>query len=101
MDVEEPAARRIRVKVFTTDRLVTGYLHVPVTGYRTRVSDLMNQEGIEFLPITDATLYAADSSEALSTSRCIILNKHLIHLLVPDDELEGGGVAPPSAGGAA
>lgn len=49
----------------------------------------MNHEGFEFLPITDATLYSADGSEALSREPCVILNKHLVHVVIPEDGEEG------------
>lgn len=83
MATEEPATQPVAVKIYTNNNLVTGYVHVLSVGYRRRVSDLLNQEGVEFLPVTDARLYSLDGGVPLATEECVILNKHIIHSVIP------------------
>ncbi|MGH9195724.1 MAG: DUF6812 domain-containing protein, partial [Acidimicrobiia bacterium] len=83
MATEEQATRPVAVKIYTNNNLVTGYVHVHSVGYRRRVSDLLNQEGLEFLPVTEARLYSHDGAVPLATEECVILNKHIIHSVIP------------------
>lgn len=78
--------RPVEVRIFTSNNLMTGYVHVPSSGYRARVSDLMNQEGFEFLAVTDVKLYSQDGTMQLASESCVILNKRIVHSVIPVDE---------------
>lgn len=78
--------RPVEVRIFTANNLMTGYVHVPSSGYRARVSDLMNQEGFEFLAVTDVKLYSQDGTVQLASEDCVILNKRIVHSVIPIDE---------------
>jgi hypothetical protein len=51
-----------RVVLETSTRRIVGDLTLPVEGYRTRVSDLLNRRDLAFLAVTDATLEELDDS---------------------------------------
>jgi hypothetical protein len=75
----------VHVRIQTANNVVVGFVHVPTTGYRRRVSDLLNQEGFDFLPVTQARVYSLDGSETLGTEECLIVNKRIIQTLVPQE----------------
>jgi hypothetical protein len=83
---EPEPTRQVAVKVFTTNNMVTGFLHIPTTGYRTRVSDFLNQDGTVFVPITNARLYGLDGVTELGAEECVILNKQIIQAVIPIGE---------------
>lgn len=76
----------VEVRIFTANNLMTGFVHVPSSGYRARVSDLMNQEGLEFLAVTDVKLYSQDGTMQLASEACVIVNKRIVHSVIPVDE---------------
>lgn len=80
--------RQVEVKIFTSNNMVTGYVHLPTGGYRTRVSDYLNQDAVVFVPVTAARLYALDGSAELGAEDCVILNKNIIQAVVPIGENE-------------
>lgn len=86
---EPDPTRQVAVKVFTSNNMVTGFIHLPAAGYRTRVSDYLNQDGTVFVPVTGARLYALDGVTELGAEECVILNKQIIQAVVPIGEDEG------------
>lgn len=91
------ATRAVQVKIYTVQNVVTGYVHIPASGYRGRVSDLLNQEGFDFLPVTEAQLFSHDGTVALAREECVIINKRIIHSVIPYGE--DYGEPPTGAGG--
>lgn len=87
--IEREPTRQVAVKIFTANNMVTGYLHLPASGYRTRVSDLLNLDGFVFVPVTEAKLYGLDGSTELGAEDCVIINKNIIQAVVPIGEDEG------------
>lgn len=81
-----PATRPVAVRIFTANNLITGYVHIPASGYRGRVSDMLNQEGFEFLAVTEVKLYSQDGTIPIASEECVILNKRIIHSVIPADE---------------
>lgn len=77
---------QVAVKIFTTNNMVTGFVHLPASGYRTRVSDFLNQDGNVFVPVTEARLYGLDGTTELGTEECVILNKQIIQAVIPIGE---------------
>ncbi|MGH2811707.1 MAG: DUF6812 domain-containing protein [Actinomycetota bacterium] len=78
--------RPVPVKIFTSNNLITGFVHVPSSGYRGRVSDLLNQEDFEFLAVTEARLYSHDGTVKLAEEACVIINKRIIQTVIPEGE---------------
>lgn len=60
---------KIRVSIETRSWTIVGTVHAPVSAYRSRLSDLLNQKETTFLSITDAAVYPRDdlSEPAYST----------------------------------
>jgi hypothetical protein len=56
-------SRRVRV-VLETDRYrIVGYLTLPVEGFRGRLSDHLNREGLHFIALTDAIVSGRNGSQ--------------------------------------
>lgn len=91
MAIEEEPTRQVSVKIFTNNNIVTGFVHVPTTGYRSRVSDLLNQDGFVFLPVTEARLHSLDGSSELGSEDCVIINKNIIQAVIPAGGDDDGG----------
>jgi hypothetical protein len=57
------STRRERV-VLETDRYrIVGYVTLPLEGIHSRLSDLLNREGIQFIAVVDATVTDRDGRE--------------------------------------
>jgi|SRR5215207_1824332 len=50
--------RRLRVRLETERHLIVGTLQLPSEGYRSRLTDFLNSHDSDFLPVTDARLFA-------------------------------------------
>lgn len=74
----------VRVNVYTAEYLISGLVHTKPGGYRDRVSDILNDPGIRFLVITDATFRALDEPDA-PARRCdtLLVNLDAIKMLIP------------------
>jgi hypothetical protein len=55
---------RERVVLETSKYRIVGEVTLPVEGYRSRLSDLLNREGLSFIPIVNATISGLDGDEA-------------------------------------
>lgn len=75
--------RQVAVRIYTANNIVTGNVHVATTGYRSRVSDLLNQDGVMFLPVTEAKLHSLDGQTELGSEACVIMNKSIIQAVIP------------------
>lgn len=78
----EPS-RRVERALFETDRqIVVGDVTLPPEGYQSRFSDLLNREGLEFIPITDAVVtLLADGTVA--EHPFLVLSKRHVRLSYP------------------
>jgi hypothetical protein len=57
MGEAEHVERRVERAAFETDRhLIVGDVTLPSTGYKSRFSDLINREELEFVPLTDVEI---------------------------------------------
>ena len=55
--------RRKRI-VLETDRYrIVGEVTLPIEGYKNRLSDLLNREGIDFIPLVDAIVSGRNGEE--------------------------------------
>ena len=56
--------RRERVRIETARHEIEGTLQLPYEGFRSRLTDFLNTQGDDFLPLTDAEVTWLDGSRA-------------------------------------
>jgi hypothetical protein len=54
--------RRERVRIETARHEIEGTLQLPHEGFRSRLTDFLNAQGDDFLPLTDATVTYLDGA---------------------------------------
>lgn len=78
---------KVRVTIETCTCTIMGNVHPPAIAYRSRLSDLLNQKGVVFLNITDATVYSPrGSAEPAYTTSYIAVNLSSIDVVRPMEE---------------
>lgn len=74
----------IRVSIETRCHTIVGMVHPPSLAYRSRLSDLLNQPEISFLPVTGAVVYGKESDgQPLYSTEFILVNLNKIDLICP------------------
>jgi hypothetical protein len=76
--------RRQTVVVEIERYRITGGLHLPAEGYRSRLSDYMNQRETEFLPMTDCTITTLDTGQERELPFLLVARQH-VRLISPVD----------------
>lgn len=66
---------------------IQGALHLPAEGYRSRLSDYMNQRETEFLPMTDCTITTLDTGDERTVPFLLVARRH-VRLIAPVDAAE-------------
>ena len=61
---------------------IQGALHLPAEGYRSRLSDYMNQREAEFLPMTDCTLTTLETGQERELPFLLVARRH-VRLIAP------------------
>ena len=79
--------RREQVVVEIERYRIQGALHLPAEGYRSRLSDYMNQRETEFLPMTDCTITTLDNEQERSVPFLLVARRH-VRLIAPLDASE-------------
>jgi hypothetical protein len=75
---------RLEQIILETDRWrIEGNLTLPAEGYRSRLSDYVNQRDREFFSIQDATLTALDSPERVEQMPFVMVARRHIRLIAP------------------
>lgn len=77
--------RREHVIVEVERYRIRGALHLPAEGYRSRLSDYMNQREAEFLPMTDCTVTAVEGGDERTLAFLLVARRH-VRLISPADE---------------
>jgi hypothetical protein len=73
--------------VLETDRYrVEGNLTLPGEGFRSRLSDFVNQRDREFISIQDATVTALDDPEQEQRVPFLMVGLHHVRLMTPLDQ---------------
>jgi Family of unknown function (DUF6812) len=75
--------RRERVVLETERHRIVGDITLPAKGYHSRLSDLLNREGIEFIPLLDVTINGQNGD----------LPQHLPFIAVARDHIQVPHVA--------
>jgi hypothetical protein len=75
---------RLEQIVLETDRWrIEGNLTLPREGYRSRLSDFVNQRDREFFSIQDATLIALDAPNEVQQRAFLMVARRHIRLIAP------------------
>ena len=78
--------------VLETDRYrIEGKLTLPREGYRSRLSDYVNQRDREFFAVSDATISALDDAESHRTASFIMVARRHVTLVALAGEESFGG----------
>jgi len=78
--------------ILETDRYrITGKLTLPREGYRSRLSDYVNQRDREFFSVSDATITALDAAETSRQATFIMVARRHVTLvaLASEEQLAG------------
>jgi hypothetical protein len=68
--------------VLETDRYrIVGTLTLPREGYRSRLSDYINQRDREFFAVSDATISALDDAESTRTAAFVMVARRHVTLV--------------------
>jgi hypothetical protein len=96
--------RRERVRIETARHEIEGTLQLPYEGFRSRLTDFLNTQGDDFLPLTDAQVTYHDGSRAPEqheylalATRQVVLVVELGQVEIVDELLPVTASAPPPA----
>jgi hypothetical protein len=81
--------RREKVVVEIERYRIEGSLHLPAEGYRSRLSDYINQREAEFLPMTDCKVLTLETGQAETLPFLLVARRH-VRLIAPLDAGEHG-----------
>jgi len=76
--------RREQVIVEVERYRIQGHLHLPAEGYRSRLSDYMNQREAEFLPMTDCTITTLETESERTVPFLLVARRH-VRMIAPLD----------------
>ena len=76
--------RREQVIVEVERYRIQGHLHLPAEGYRSRLSDYMNQREAEFLPMTDCTITTHETEQERLVPFLLVARRH-VRMIAPLD----------------
>jgi hypothetical protein len=76
--------RREQVVVEIEHYRIQGSLHLPAEGYRSRLSDYMNQREAEFLPMTDCVITTLETEQERELPFVLVARRH-VRLIAPLD----------------
>jgi hypothetical protein len=66
-----------RVVLETARHRIVGDVSVPTEGHRTRLSDLLNREGVRFIPLVNARISALDGGEPEERPFVAVAREHV------------------------
>ncbi len=83
--------RRARVRIETARHEIEGSLQLPYEGFRSRMTDFLNAQGDDFLPLTDAEVTWLDGSRTPEKHDYLALAARHVVLVVElgSDEIVG------------
>jgi hypothetical protein len=77
--------RRQRVVIETERLRIAGEVVLPAEGIRTRLSDLLNRQGLAFVAVVDATISDHDGNLAVERPFIAVARDHIV-IAYEDDE---------------
>jgi hypothetical protein len=82
--MRDPLDLREEQVMLETDRYrITGALTLPREGYRSRLSDYVNQRDREFLTLSDARIEPLDGSGQARTESFLMIGRSHVRLIAP------------------
>ena len=69
--------RRERVVLETELYTIVGDVTLPAEGFHSRLSDLLNREGVEFIPLVDATVSGRDGEPPVQRAFIAVAREHI------------------------
>jgi len=69
--------RRERVVLETQRYTIVGDVTLPAEGFHSRLSDLLNREGVEFIPLMDATISSRNGEPAIQRPFIAVAREHI------------------------
>jgi len=74
-------SKAAEVEVWTAQHRIVGKVHIPTEeGYRGRLSDLLNQQDLPFLSLTDVSVYKLEG-DLLWQAKFLAVNKFAVVLV--------------------
>lgn len=83
---QTPSSRFEHVLIETSRHRVEGKVRVPAEGYRSRLSDRLNEPGRGFILVEEASVTARDSGGEREY-KIVMVARDSIELLIPLDDL--------------
>ena len=74
--------RREQVVIEIEHYRIEGTLHLPAEGYRSRLSDYINQRDSEFLPMTDCKVATIETGQERTLPFVLVARRH-IRMIAP------------------
>jgi hypothetical protein len=69
--------RRERIVLETDRYTIVGNVTLPAEGFHSRLSDLLNREGIQFIPVVDATITGRNGEPAVQRPFIAVARDHI------------------------
>lgn len=69
--------RRERVVLETERYTIVGEVTLPAEGFHSRLSDLLNREGVQFIPLIDATISGRDGEPPILLAFIAVARDHV------------------------
>jgi len=69
--------RRERVVLETERYTIVGEVTLPAEGFHSRLSDLLNREGVQFIPLIEATISGRDGEPPLLLAFIAVARDHV------------------------
>ena len=69
--------RRERVVLETERYTIVGDVTLPAEGFHSRLSDLLNREGVQFIPMIDATITGRDGEPEVNRPFIAVARDHI------------------------
>lgn len=69
--------RRERVVLETERYTIIGQVTLPAEGFHSRLSDLLNREGIQFIPLIDATIAGRNDGPPVQRAFIAVARDHI------------------------
>ena len=70
---------KIPIKIQTLQNRIEGNVHLLPN---TRITDMLNQEGYHFIPVTDAKIYSLKSGSLVDEAEFVAINKYHVVLIL-------------------
>ena len=69
--------RRERVVLETERYTIVGDVTLPAEGFHSRLSDLLNREGVQFIPLINATITGRDGESSVERPFIAVARDHV------------------------